>query len=295
MTLLKASKPIFWSMIHHYADLATIWWPTAFSKRTSVWKNLQLLKTCQDSVNHCEAIQAPRLSTTKSLQILHQIQIWWVGGQEESTWFHGWEGPWRQTRGKIKWATSAWYLFLKLIFTALTTPCSYPIHQITSGLYFYDYARQGRGFLSGPQAQAHVSLYRCVLWLTGVWYCATCRTSFVKAAFNIAKYNQLDHAAKLLEVLQGLNLDNGDQGELVTMLLVLLAWDKVVNQAHNLQSHEQHHVKLVDPMDQLLNSNWHSEVHDAKPYQLQMGDDNKSFNKTFKDATVYFMLISLSL
>lgn len=47
-------------------------------------------------------------------------------------------------------------------------------------------------------------------------------------------------------------------------------------------------MKLVDLMNQLLNSNWHQEVCDAKPYQLQMGDDNKFFNETFKDATMYF-------
>lgn len=62
-------------------------------------------------------------------------------------------------------------------------------------------------------SQVHKHMHLCINVYSHFKVCNTVQPAeplLAKAAFDITKCNQLDHAAKLLEVLQGLNLDKGD-------------------------------------------------------------------------------------
>ena len=102
------------------------------------------------------------------------------------------------------------------------------------------------------------------------------------AAFYIIKKKHIDQASELLHVLGGPSISKGDHGELICILLWLLARDQVV------QEQGKRVVKVLDLMDALLDSKWHATVKNAQPSHLKNDQDNTSFRDTFEDAVTYF-------
>ena len=111
-----------------------------------------------------------------------------------------------------------------------------------------------------------------------------------EAAYSIVIGNNLDQAGELLKALEGPSLDKGDRGELVAMLLCLLARDEAVKKLRAIKSagYAPAVVKLVDFMKQLLGDNWSSNVATSMPSRLKPDEEAKKFEETFKDAVVYF-------
>lgn len=137
--------------------------------------------------------------------------------------------------------------------------------------------------------QVHKHMRLCINVHEGFDACDTVQPAeplLALAAAQIARSTKLNYAVALDENLQGPSLDKGDRGELVAMLILLLARDAAVKR--DPERPEQHHVKLVDMMEKLLGQRWHENVLKALPSRLRTNDDKKSFEDAFEESIVYF-------
>jgi hypothetical protein len=92
----------------------------------------------------------------------------------------------------------------------------------------------------------------------------------------------------LLDVLQGPSLDKGDRGELICLVLWVLACDALVNAAIAKGIPDPCVVSVVDLLKSLLATRYHDKVMDAKPSQVRATEEDIPFCETFQDAKVYF-------
>jgi hypothetical protein len=96
-----------------------------------------------------------------------------------------------------------------------------------------------------------------------------------RAAFNLPM--------TLLKELEGPGLDKGDRGELICLVLLILARDLVA------QKTDKAAISLLDLIKALLATNWHKVVLASKPAKCRTAaEGDRSFEETFKNSRIYF-------
>jgi hypothetical protein len=87
----------------------------------------------------------------------------------------------------------------------------------------------------------------------------------------------------LLKELEGPGLDKGDRGELICLVLLILARDIVA------QRTDKAAISLLDFIQALLAPGWHKVVLSSKPAKCRTTPEgNRSFEETFKNSRIYF-------
>ena len=86
----------------------------------------------------------------------------------------------------------------------------------------------------------------------------------------------------LLSEFEGPGLDKGNRGELICLVLLLMARDVAVQQTNPVA------IEVLLFMRKLLASKWHSNIFDSKPARSRTNEEHRSFSEVFARSKMHF-------